>query len=317
VDFNVIGEDRLRVSALGVGCEPLGGMDWGDVNEKTVADGIARALDLGVNLFDTADVYGLGRSEERLVRVLGERRQDVVIATKFGVNWTEWEGRAKTFTDCRPERVGEAVDASLKRLGLESIPLYYIHRMDPDTPIEDTMGALCRCREAGKIQQLGVSNFTPEMVRRAHTVTPLAAVQLQYSLLDRHPEEELIPCCEELGIGVFCYGVLAQGFLTGKYGTESRFGTNDRRHRLPHFQAEKLGQNLYVVECLKRIAQRHSKTPAQIAIRWVLDNPAVTCAIAGVKTGDQAVANVKSTGWRLHAVDLEELAASTECVETD
>lgn len=291
----------LIISRVGFGCEPLGGADWGYVDESDAVAAVSRALDLGINFFDTADVYGLGRSEEILSRALGERRKDVVIATKFGVNWHKGPttGRARTFFDCSPRRTIEALEGSLRRLQVDCIPLYLVHWPDPKTPIGETMQALMKCREEGKIRHIGVSNFPASQIREAHQAADLSAVELPYNLIDRRCEAEVLPLCRELGLAVIAHGPLAQGLLTGKYDLNSRFGQDDRRHRLPHFQGKALVEHLRIVDRLKEVGERHQRSPAQVAIRWLLDYTSVTCAITGAKSPPQIEDNVGAVGWSL------------------
>lgn len=303
------GNTDLRVSRIGFGCEPLGGCDWGQVDEPEAVKAVHRALDLGINFFDTADIYGLGRSEEVLSKALGERRRDVIIATKFGVNWVRDPkgGRAKTFYDSSPKRAIEALEGSLRRLRIDTISVYQVNWPDPDTPIADTMEALVKCQAAGKIRCIGLCNFPAPLIREAHNVSPLASLQAKYNLLDRQIEGEILGCCAELGLAVLAWGSLAQGLLSGKYGPESRFGNDDRRSRLEHFQGEKLAENLKLVDKLREIGARYGKTPAQVAVRWVLTNPLVTCAIVGAKKPVQVEENAEATGWNLSEPDRESL----------
>lgn len=291
-----------RISRITIGTEPLGGTDWGSVDIAAVERGIQRAVELGINVFDTADVYGLGLAEERLSKALGAQRHEVCIISKFGVNWEPAEPgkRAKTYFDSRPQRVVEALEASLRRLRIESIPLYLVHWPDPRTPIEDTFDMLRRCQAAGKIQCLGVSNFSAEQIRTAHRLAPLTAVQISYNLLDRRAEQAIIPVCDELGISVFCYGALAQGFLTGKYQPGTQFATDDRRFRLPHFSQSQLNDNLWLIERLQTIAQSRGKFSAQVAIRWILENPSVASAITGIKSAEQVESNAGALDWSLN-----------------
>jgi aryl-alcohol dehydrogenase-like predicted oxidoreductase len=302
---------ELTVSRLGFGAEPLGGTDWGNVDERQTAAAVEKALELGVTLFDTADVYGLGRSEEALSRALGERRHDVVIVTKFGVNWRGdgSGGRAKTSLDSSPKHVVRALENSLRRLRLDVIPLYLTHWPDPDTPLSATIAALLRCQEQGLIRYFGVSNFSPPLLEEARALAPLAALELPYNLIERDAEEALLPLCRKLGVGALTYGPLAQGLLTGKYGLKSRFGPDDRRHRLPHFQGERLQQNLRLVERLKDLAHAYGKTPAQVALRWALHHPAVSCTIAGAKTPTQVLVNAGALSFALSREDLEYLSS--------
>jgi len=301
VEYVTLANSDLIVSRLAFGCEPLGGIDWGDVDTSLTIDAVARALELGINVFDTADVYGLGRSETVLSQALGSRRYDVVIISKFGVNWKENPegGRARTYFNASPQRVVEALEDSLRRLRIDCIPLYLIHRPDPHTPISETMTALRRCQEAGKIKYVGVSNFSAQLIREAQSIFPLTAVEIQYSLIERRPEQDLLPCCQELGLSILAYGSLGQGLLTGKYGTDARFGQDDRRHRLPHFQRRNLQENLRIVARLRTISEYYHKSPAQVAVRWVLENSAVACAIVGAKNRTQVEDNVGAIGWQM------------------
>lgn len=300
----------LSISQLGLGCEPLGGTDWGDVNSEKAMVAVKRAYDLGVTYFDTADVYGLGRSEKLLSQALGSNRHDVVIGTKFGVNWKEPKPgkRAEVFFDSSPKRVMEACEDSLRRLQLDTIPLYFIHAPDPHTHLEETLAALARCIEVGKIKAVGLSNFTAEQISTANKLLDIAAVQLQYNLIDQKAEDEVLQVCEELNISVFVYGALAQGLLTGKYDLETKFGENDRRRRLSKFQPKNMAKNLKVVQKLRLIGEKHGKTPAQVAIRWVLENPVVDCVIVGAKTASQIESNCDVLDWELNNEEMKFLS---------
>ena len=300
---------NLDITRLGFGCGPLGGTDWGQFDEDESMAAVLKAIDLGVTFFDTADIYGLGCSERLLSKALGQRRHDVIIATKFGVNWENSPNgnRAKTFYDSSPERVVEALENSLRRLRIDTIPLYFIHWPDPDTPLSDTIEALARCQESGKIQHIGVSNFSPDQIRETSERISLAAVQMQYSLIDRRVEKELIPCCQELGISVITYGPLAQGLLTGKYEMDAQFGLDDCRSRLAHFKGEDFERKLEIVNRLREMEKCYNKLSTQIAIRWVLDNPAISCVISGIKSPAQIEQNAGAVGWNLTSEDYEYL----------
>jgi aryl-alcohol dehydrogenase-like predicted oxidoreductase len=301
----------LVVPRLAFGCEPLGGTDWGAVDEAEVCAAVAEAVDRGIDFFDTADVYGLGRSEERLARALGSRRRDVVIATKGGVAWEEVPGgRAHTSFDGSARWLRRAVESSLRRLRLDVIPLYYLHWPDPERPIEASMEALARCREEGRIRHIGVSNVDAAQLRRACAVVPVDVVQLPYNLIDRRIEQDILAAARSLGVGVATYGPLAQGFLTGRYDAAARFGSDDRRSRLPHFSAESMEHGLRVVDRLRRVAAARGATPAQVALRWVLDRPGIGSAIAGVKNRQQLADNMGALGWQL-------TAAEHACLTTD
>ena len=300
---------NLSVSHLGLGCEPLGGTDWGNVNTEKILAAVQRAYELGITYFDTADVYGLGRSEKLLAQALGPHRHDVVIGTKFGVNWHEPEPgqRAEVFYDNSPKRVIEALENSLQRMKLDAIPLYFIHWPDPNTPLEDTLAALARCKDAGKIRAIGLSNFSAKQISAASEIVDIAAVQVQYNLIDRKVETDIFRVCKALAVSVFAYGVLAQGLLTGKYDLASTFGKDDRRHRLPHFQLEQRSDNQKYIERLKKIARTHKKGIPQVAIRWVSENSNVACVIVGAKTPAQVVSNCGSVGWNLNQKEREYL----------
>lgn len=310
MEYVILPHTDLTISRIGLGCEPLGGTDWGKVDETEAMAAVARACDLGINLFDTANVYGLGRSEELLSRALGTHRHEMVIVTKFGVNWHRVENgeRARTFLDASPRHAVEALHGSLRRLRLDCIPLYLVHWPDPQTPIADTLEVLRRCRESGKIRYIGVSNFPANLIREAYEIERLAVVELPYNLINRSIEDDIIPCCLELGISILAYSPLAQGLLTGKYSADTTFSIDDRRHRLPHFQGNEFVDNLRVVDRLCTIGLKYRRSESQTAIRWVLDAPGITGAIVGAKTPAQIEENAGAMGWRIDEQDWQYLA---------
>lgn len=312
MEYVKLGRSDLEVSRIGVGCEQLGGADWGRFGLDEAVKGVRRAVELGVNFFDTADVYGLGQSEEVLSKALGDFRRQAVIATKFGVNWRYKDGvqRAETFKDCSPRRVVEALEASLRRLKLDCIPLYQIHWPDPDTALEDTLAALLKCCDAGKVRYIGCSNFSVNTLIETEEVGEIiASLQIPYSLLERDAEtKQLAFCRQSSNIGVIAYGALGQGLLTGKYGANDRFPSSDRRSRLKLFQKNNLETNLGVVERVRKVARRYSKLPAQVAIRWVLEQPGVTVALAGVKSAKQSEENFCALGWQIATEDISYLS---------
>ncbi|MEX0898446.1 MAG: aldo/keto reductase [Steroidobacteraceae bacterium] len=289
------------VSRIAVGCEQLGGTDWGEYDRQETIRAVARAADLGINAFDTADVYSLGESERSLAKALGPRRHEMFIVTKGGVRWElpPGEKRARTSFDLSPAYLRQALEDSLRRLDIDAIPLYLLHAPDLTVPLEQSLEAVTALKHAGKIRAIGLSNFSFADIRRADELAEMAAIELRYNLLERGPEKELFPWCRERGIGVFAYGPLAEGLLTGQYSETSRFHASDRRSRLPHFQDDALRKNLGVVARVKRAAAEHSKTAAQIAVNWVLSRDAVTSAVVGVKNVKQLEEAAGSVGWAI------------------
>lgn len=293
------------ISKIGFGGGPLSGVDWGFFNKKQNMMAVSRAFEIGVNVFDTADVYGLGMSEKLLSEALGNKRHDVLISTKFGVNWDEKRvnGKAKTFYDSSPKRVVEALEGSLKRLRIDSIPLYYVHWPDPNTLFSDTAEALKKCQESGKIQNIGLSNFSLSQIKEINQYLNISAVQAQYSLIDRKIEGNFLNTCNKLGINVFTYGPLAQGLLTGKYIEGTKFGDDDCRQRLPHFHKDKFKQKSHIMQKIFEISEKYNISMSQVAIRWVLENSYVSCAISGIKSISQIEDNVAALEFDIHPDD--------------
>jgi aryl-alcohol dehydrogenase-like predicted oxidoreductase len=311
MEYLYLGKKDLKVSRLIFGCEQLGGIDWGRVDSEKLTDSVLRAFELGVNTFDVADVYGLGAAEELLSRTLGYRRHDVNIITKCGVNWQpSLSGqRAKTFFDSSPKYIVKALDNSLRRLRLESIPIYLVHWPDPNTPIMDSVDTLLKCQAEGKIQHIGVSNFSVQQLKSANLTSSISVAEFQYNLIRNQAEEDLFPCCREDKIVPFAYGALAQGFLTGKYKHNIEFGLDDRRHRLSHFQREQeYIAGLRILDRLEEVAHCYGKAVSQVAIRWILDKQLSACTIFGAKSPDQVDANIGSIGWELSQDDLNYLS---------
>ena len=267
MEQRTLGEQGLVVSALGLGCMGMSEF-YGTPNEARSIATIHRALDLGITFFDTADMYGPFTNEKLVGKALESRRDEVVIATKFGNVRSEDGGFHGV--NGRPDYVREACDASLQRLGIDHIDLYYQHRVDPEVPIEETVGAMGELVDAGKVRFLGLSEAAPETIRRAHAERPITALQTEYSLWSRDPEEEILPTCRELGIGFVPYSPLGRGFLTGRFQSPEDLPEDDWRRRNPRFRGENFEKNLHLVDEVKRLADEKGVTPAQLALAWVM-----------------------------------------------
>jgi len=265
-----LGSSGLSVSAIGLGC--MGMSDFygapGDGDEARSIATIHRALDLGLNFLDTADAYGPSTNERLVGRAIRDRRDQVVLATKFG-NVRSEDGTFHGING-RPEYVRQACDASLQRLGVDTIDLYYQHRVDPKTPIEETVGAMAELLKAGKVRHLGLSEAATATIRRAHSVSPITALQTEYSLWSRDPENGLLATCRELGIGFVAYSPLGRGFLTGHFRSIEDLAPNDWRRTNPRFQGDNFQRNLDLVATVERLARKKGCTPAQLALAWLL-----------------------------------------------
>jgi aryl-alcohol dehydrogenase-like predicted oxidoreductase len=300
-----LGRQGLEVSAEGLGCMGMSEF-YGATDEAEAVATIHEALDLGVTLLDTSDIYGPFTNERLVGRAIAERRDEVVLATKFGNVRREdgsWVGR-----DGRPEYVHAACDASLARLGVEHIDLYYQHRVDRNVPIEETVGAMAELVQEGKVRFLGLSEASPETIRRAHAVHPITALQTEYSLWSRDPEERLLPTVRELGIGFVPYSPLGRGFLSGRFRTPDDVGgEGDFRARHPRFQGENFRHNHALVERLETLAAELGVTPAQLALAWVLHQGDDIVPIPGTKRRTYLRDNVAAEAVALSAEDLERL----------
>jgi aryl-alcohol dehydrogenase-like predicted oxidoreductase len=267
---------QLEVSAIGLGCATMTPF-YGEPDPQSAVATIRRAGELGIDFLDSSDAYGAGRNEELIARAVAGHRSDYVIASKFG-NLSQTGG--ERFSDGRPEYVREACEKSLKRLQTDFIDLYYIHRVDPTVPIEDTVGAMSELVAAGKVRHLGISEAGAATIRRAHATHPMSAVQIEYSLWTRDVEPEILPLCEELGIGFVAYSPLGRGFLTGTVTSLDGLREGDAR-RMPRFQEGNLQRNLALVEELKGHAAAERCTPAQLALAWLLSRRKFVVPIAG------------------------------------
>ena len=294
----------LKVSALGLGCMGMSEF-YGPGDEAEAIATIHRALDLGVTLLDTADMYGVGRNEELVGRAIRGRREQVVLATKFG-NVRAPDGSFVRI-DGRPEYVRAACEASLRRLGVETIDLYYQHRVDPNTPIEDTVGAMAELVRAGKVRYLGLSEAAPETIRRAHAVHPITALQTEYSLWSRDPEDAILPTVRALGIGFVAYSPLGRGFLTGQIKRIEDLAADDYRRNSPRFQGENFARNLALVAEVEAMAREKGCTPAQLALAWVLAQGQDIVPIPGTKRRRYLEENLGALAVQLDAQDLERI----------
>jgi aryl-alcohol dehydrogenase-like predicted oxidoreductase len=301
MEQRTLGIGGLRVSALGLGCM---GMTWayGQADEGEAIRTIHRAIDLGITFFDTAEVYGPYTNEELLGRAIAGKREGLVIATKFGFRF---EGGTRG-VDGSPENAKRVADASLKRLGIDVIDLYYQHRRDPAVPIEETVGAMKELVDAGKVRYLGLSEVGPDTLRRANAVHPIAALQSEWSLWERGIEPEVLPAARELGIGIVPYSPLGRGYLTGALKVDS-LDTDDWRRTNPRFSAENARANDMLVEIVKDVAQRYDATPAQVALAWVLMQGDDVVPIPGTKRVSYLEDNVGALDLKLTQDDRREL----------
>jgi aryl-alcohol dehydrogenase-like predicted oxidoreductase len=314
MEYRQFGRTDLKVSAIGFGCWEIGGT-YGRIDEGEFRRAVARAIDGGITCFDTAEAYGMGVSEEALARALGLRRNDVVLATKFGVGYEEMPNRR----DSSRVRVLTSIDKSLQRLRTDRVDIYLVHWPDPNTPFDETMAALDDVVRQGKVRYVGVSNFRLPQIEEAMRTRRIDVVQYAWNMFDRRMQTEIFPYCAAQEIGVMAYGSLAYGMLSGTFHPGMSFDENDWRSRggmvgnlnlfRTLFGPEHFPRNLAAVEDLKRLAAKHGKTLPQFALRWTLSNPVVGTALVGLRTPAEVSENLGALGWEASRADMEEVDA--------
>ncbi len=317
MEYRPFGRTGLEVSAIGFGCWEVGG-GYGAVEETDFADAIGRALDLGINCFDTAEGYGDGASERALGRALGSRRDDAVVVTKFGMNYRD----KPNMRDSSRARVVASIEKSLKNLGTDYVDVYIVHWPDRETPFEETMEALDEIVRDGKVRFIGVSNFTPAEIEACMQVRRVDVAQYGWNMFDRRMQRDILPLCEKEGIGFMAYGSLAYGLLTGTFREDQDFGAADWRARQGKmgsiklfnalFGEESFPSNVRAVDELKGVAARYDKSLPQLALRWAISNPTINTALVGCRTVAEVEDNVGAIGWTISDADLAEIDAIFE-----
>jgi aryl-alcohol dehydrogenase-like predicted oxidoreductase len=314
MEYRPFGQTGMQVSAIGVGCWEIGG-GYGSVEETQFIEAVHRALDLGINCFDTAEAYGFGASEQSLAKALGNRRKEATVVTKFGVGYKE----APNFRDSSRQRVMASIEKSLQNLNTDYVDVYMVHWPDVNTPFEETMRALDDLVQQGKVRAVGISNFRLSQIETSMRTRRVDVAQYCWNMFDRRMQKEIYPYCRDHNIGVMAYGSLAYGLLTGTFTEDIDFGTDDWRARrgrmgginlFQHlFGPDYFPRNLRVVEELKVIAARYGKSLPQFALRWTTSNPVISTALVGCRNIAEVEDNVGALGWSITAADMQEIDA--------
>jgi aryl-alcohol dehydrogenase-like predicted oxidoreductase len=299
-----LGQQGPAVSGIGLGCMGMSEF-YGPSDEREAIATIQRALALGMTFLDTSDTYGLGHNEELVGRAIRDQRRNVFLATKFGI--VRSADRTQFAVNGRPDYVRAACEASLKRLGIDRIDLYYQHRVDPNVPIEETVGAMAELVWAGKVRYLGLSEAAPQTIRRAHATHPITALQSEYSLWSRDAEDEILPTVRELGIGFVAYSPLGRGFLTGKIRRYEDLAAEDYRRNSPRFQGENFQRNLELVRVIEQLAREKGCTPSQLALAWVLSRGEDIAPIPGTKRRSYLEENAAAVELKLAEQEVERI----------
>ena len=314
MEYRSFGQTGIQISAIGVGCWEIGG-GYGSIEETEFIKAVNRALDLGINCFDTAQAYGFGASEKSLAKALGSRRKEAVITTKFGVGYKE----APNFRDSSRNRILESIESSLAALNTDYVDVYMVHWPDVNTPFEETMRALDDLVQQGKVRAVGISNFRLSQIETSMKTRRVDVAQYCWNMFDRRMQKEIYPYCQQHGIGVMAYGSLAYGLLTGAFTEDTNFESDDWRARrgrmgginlFQHlFGPEYFPKNIRVVEELKGMAKRYGKSLPQFALRWTLSNPVVSTALVGCRNSTEVDDNVGALGWSISDADMKEIDA--------
>lgn len=305
MEYKRLGKTNLLVSRIGFGGLVIGGFHYGKTQDKESIAAIKKAMNLGVNFFDTADIYSFGKSERILSKGLGKKRENMIVATKVGMKWNK--KRKKGYYDLSPDYIFEAIEKSLSNLKIKRITLYQIHYPDLRTTALDTMEALNELKKEKKIKYIGCSNFTSTEIARYQRYGRIESIQVPYNILDQKAEKKIFPICHKWQMGVIVFSPIAQGLLSGKYNEKTKFSKNDRRNKSKYFTPKFLKRSEPLLEKIKEISLRYKKTMTQVSIRWILDNPNVTCIIIGVKTPKEIEEAAGAAGWRLSKKERDEL----------